>query len=222
MKINILSLFLPFFEVFFEQSIIKRAKDSGIIDVKLYNIRDYGLGPRAQVDDKPFGGGVGMLLRVEPIINCLESIDKTRLGKVIMLCPRGESFNQKMAKETAVEPAITLICGRYEGFDHRIEQFIDQKISIGPYVLNGGEVAAMALLEASLRLVPGVVGNAESTLDESHDGYLEYPQYTRPADFRGMKVPDVLINGDHKKIENWKQTHKEFKQTHKEFNVNGK
>jgi tRNA (guanine37-N1)-methyltransferase len=215
MKIDILTLFPQMFESPFAESIIKRAIKKGIIDLKIHNLRDFAVDDYGSVDDKPFGGDVGMLIRPEPIFNALEKIKKGTESKtkVILMSARGKRFDQKKAEELAKLDNLILIAGHYEGFDQRISDFmIDEEISIGDYVLTGGELPAMVITDAVARLVPGVLGKDESSQIESWseieiDGKkvrtIEYPQYTRPREFMGHKVPEVLLNGDPKKIKAW-------------------
>lgn len=217
MKIDVLTLFPKMFESPFEESIIKRAIKNKIIEIKIHNLRDWALDSYGSVDDKPFGGDVGMLIRPEPVFNALEKIKeenkdlKTR--KIILMSARGKKFDQEKAEELAKLDNLILIAGHYEGFDQRISDFmVDEELSIGDYVLTGGELPAMVIMDAVTRLVPGVLGKDESSKIESWseieiDGKkirtMEYPQYTRPQEFMGKKVPEVLISGDPKKIKTW-------------------
>ncbi|MDD2482903.1 MAG: tRNA (guanosine(37)-N1)-methyltransferase TrmD [Candidatus Shapirobacteria bacterium] len=215
MKIDIVTLFPKMFESPFAESIIKRAVKNKIIDLKIYNLRDWALDSYGSVDDKPFGGDVGMLIRPEPVFNALESIKKETAGKtkIIMMSARGKKFDQAKAEELAKLDNLILIAGHYEGFDQRISDFmVDEEISIGDYVLTGGELPAMVITDAVSRLVPGVLGKDESSQIESFSQRLiagqmvrtiEYPQYTRPREFMGHKVPEVLVGGDPKKIKEW-------------------
>ena len=185
-------------------SIVRRAIEDGLLEVDLIDLRDHGLGKHRQLDDTPFGGGPGMVMMIEPLASALEPLSATRR---ILFTPSGRPMSQATLDGWAALPEMTLVCGRYEGVDQRfVENFIDEEISLGDYVLAGGEVAAAAAVEGIARLIPGVVGNPESTDKESfRDGLLEEPVYTRPADYRGWKVPEVLLSGDHGKIENWRQ-----------------
>jgi tRNA (guanine37-N1)-methyltransferase len=207
---DILTLLPEFFDSPLRQSVIGRAIDAGIIGVNLRNIRDYSLDKHRSVDDSPYGGGAGMLMRVEPVVAAIEAArqDAADAGKsavVILLTPQGEQLTHKKAVELSGLDHLVLICGRYEGFDERIRGFVDMELSIGDYVLAGGEVAALTIIDAVGRLVPGVLGAADSTKHESFsDGLLEYPQYTRPVEFRGMKVPEVLTGGNHALIDKWR------------------
>jgi len=197
------------FESPFGDSIIERACGKGLLDIQVHDLRDYTLNKHRKVDDTPFGGGVGMVMNVEPIARALETIKKdVPKAKTILLSPGGSPFNQKKASELSSQENLILICGRYEGVDERIRlHFVDEEISIGDYILTGGEIPAMVLVEAVSRLIPGVLGDSESIVEESFsDGMLEYPQYTRPRDYKGFKVPDVLVSGDPKKIRAWQKT----------------
>ncbi len=214
MRIDILTLFPGMFQNFLSESIIKRAQGKGIADIRLYNIRDYSTDKHRKADDKPFGGGPGMVLLVEPIYNALKHIrrrDIPRLrsgqAKVVLMSPQGKKFDQNAAKRLAKLKRLVIICGHYEGVDERVrESLADEEISIGDYILTCGEVPAMVLVDAVVRLIPGVLGDKDSTASESfEENLLEYPQYTRPASFRGMRVPAVLLSGDHKKIAVWRR-----------------
>jgi tRNA (guanine37-N1)-methyltransferase len=204
MKINILSIFPSLFDSFMETGIIGRAKENGIISFNVVNIRDFSSDSYGTVDDTPYGGGAGMIMKVEPMVKALESLEER--GKTYLLSPRGKNFNQKMARKLAKEEILSFLCGRYKGVDERVKDFIDGEISIGDYVLSGGEVAAMVIVEAVVRLLPGAVGDVDSVNTDSFEkGLLDSPSYTRPRDFRGKKVPEVLLSGDHGKIECWRQ-----------------
>ena len=196
------------FESPFADSIIQRAWEEGLLDLRVHDLRDYSLNKHRKVDDTPFGGGVGMVMNVEPIARVIAAIKKeVPETRTILLSPGGRPFDQEKAWELSHLPSLTLICGRYEGIDERVRlHFVDEEISIGDYVLTGGEIPAMVLVEAISRLVPGVLGDPESVVEESFtDGLLEYPQYTRPRDYQGFKVPEILISGDHKKIRDWQK-----------------
>ena len=196
------------FESPFGDSIIQRAREEGLLDLRVHDLRDYSLNKHRKVDDTPFGGGVGMVMNVEPIARVIAAIKKeVPETRTILLSPGGRPFDQEKAWELSHLPSLTLICGRYEGVDERVRlHFVDEEISIGDYVLTGGEIPAMVLVEAISRLVPGVLGDPESVVEESFtDGLLEYPQYTRPRDYQGFKVPEILISGDHKKIRDWQK-----------------
>lgn len=220
MKITILTLFPEMFESPFNYSIIKRAKERMLASINFINIRDFGKGPHKIVDDRPYGGGAGMVLRVDVLEKALESAilqcrskNKCR-EKVILLDPQGKTFNQKIAQRLSKYDHLILICARYEGIDERIRKIVDEEISIGDYVLTGGELPAMVLTDAILRLVPKVLGKDASSKTESFqkikiDGknvaILEYPQYTRPQIYKNLRVPKILLSGDHKKIAGWRQ-----------------
>lgn len=216
MKIKILTLFPELFSPFLEWSMIKKARHLKALYVDVKNLRDWGLGERGTVDDTPYGGGPGMILRPEPIYNALEEI-KNRNSHIILLSPKGEKYNQKLAYSLSKKTDIILVCGHYEDVDQRVrEHMIDQEISIGDYILSGGEIPAMVITDSISRLLPGVLEKEEaagiesfspqlaSLRGEKNYSYLEYPQYTKPADFKGWKVPDVLLSGNHAKIQEWK------------------
>ena len=207
-RFDIVSIFPGMFESPFADSIIQRAWEEGLLDLRVHDLRDYSLNKHRKVDDTPFGGGVGMVMNVEPIARVIAAIKKeVPETRTILLSPGGRPFDQEKAWELSRLPSLTLICGRYEGIDERVRlHFVDEEISIGDYVLTGGEIPAMVLVEAISRLVPGVLGDPESVVEESFtDGLLEYPQYTRPRDYQGFKVPEILISGDHKKIRDWQK-----------------
>ncbi|MGE0003386.1 MAG: tRNA (guanosine(37)-N1)-methyltransferase TrmD [Candidatus Izemoplasmatales bacterium] len=207
MKITVLTLFPEMFSGIFNESILKRALQSDIIDVDFVNFRDYPIDKHGHVDDAPFGGGAGMLLAVEPIYRALQNIEVVEKAHKILLTPQGVPYQQSHAKELAQKEHLILICGHYEGFDERIRQLVDEELSIGDYVLTGGEIAAMAVIDSVTRLLPGALGKQESFEQDSfYEGLLEYPQYTRPQDFQGMKVPDVLLSGNHQEIEKWRKS----------------
>jgi tRNA (guanine37-N1)-methyltransferase len=205
MKIDVLTLFPGMFVGPLDESIVKRAREAGLLDLRIHNLRDYSHDRHKTVDDRPFGGGPGMLLKPEPIFEAVEQIarDGTR---VILLSPSGRVFNQAIARELALEPDLLLVSGHYEGFDERVrEQLADDELSIGDYVLTNGALPVMVVVDAVTRLLPGALGDEHSAQDESFShGLLEYPQYTRPAEFRGMKVPDVLLSGNHAQIARWR------------------
>lgn len=211
MKIIILTIFPALFDGFLNSSLIKKAQERSLLEVTLINIRDFSDPPHYQVDDIPYGGGAGMVMKPEPLMRAIEHA-KTLLpnAPVVLLTPAGELLHQKAALQLAQQDLI-LLCGRYEGIDQRvIDLAVDRQLSIGDYVIMGGEVAAMVIIEATVRLIPGVIGNADSLTRESftpqpeHSGMLEAPQYTRPAEFRGQAVPDVLLSGNHKMIDDWR------------------
>ena len=208
MKISILTIFPEFFDSFLATSIIGRAVEQGLIEIERINIRDYSPLKHKNTDDYPFGGGAGMVMLAEPIVAAMEACTgEGSNAKRIYLSPRGMPFTQATAEALAREPELVLLCGRYEGVDQRaIDLVIDEEISIGDYVLTGGEIAAMVLIDAVARLIPGVLGSEESSADESFSsGLLEYPQFTRPREFRGLGVPEVLMSGDHAKIDRWRR-----------------
>lgn len=206
MKIDILSLFPDFLNEFANWSIIGRAKEQNLVQINNINIRDFSNNKHKKVDDYPFGGGPGMVMKPEPIFEAINSVKGTN-SKVIYLSPQGKIFNQKIANDLAKVEHLILLCGHYEGIDNRIiENYIDEEISIGDFVLTGGELPAMVIVDAIVRLLPGVLSSEESFTDESHyDGLLEHPQYTRPRDFNQYSVPEVLLSGNHKEIESWRK-----------------
>ena len=205
MKIDVLTLFPAMFAGPLDESIVKRARAEGLLDLAVHNLRDYTHDRHRTVDDKPFGGGPGMLLKPEPIFEAVEKLsrEKTRL---ILLTPAGRKFNHSIARELARQEHLLLVCGSYEGFDERVrEALADDELSIGDYVLTNGALPAMVIIDAVTRLLPGALGDDQSAHDESFScGLLEYPQYTRPAEFRGMRVPEVLLSGNHAEIEKWR------------------
>ena len=205
MKIDVLTLFPAMFAGPLDESIVKRARAEGLLDLAIHNLRDYTHDRHRTVDDKPFGGGPGMLLKPEPIFEAVEKLsrEKTRL---ILLTPAGRKFNHAIARELARQEHLLLVCGSYEGFDERVrEALANDELSIGDYVLTNGALPAMVIIDAVTRLLPGALGDDQSSHDESFScGLLEYPQYTRPAEFRGMKVPEVLLSGNHAEIEKWR------------------
>ena len=208
LRFDIVSIFPGMFESPFGDSILQRAREEGLLDLRVHDLRDYSLNKHKKVDDAPFGGGVGMVMNVEPIARAITEVKKeVPETRTILLSPGGRPFNQKKAWELSRLPSLTLICGRYEGIDERVRQyFVDEEISIGDYVLTGGEIPAMVLVEAITRLLPGVLGDPESVVEESFaDDLLEYPQYTRPRDYEGLEVPEILVSGDHKKIRDWQR-----------------
>lgn len=205
MKISILTLFPEMFSIF-DHSIIGRARQNNIVDLDVFNIRDYTVNKHKKVDDYPYGGGAGMVMAPQPIVDCIRSVKEKRNGKVIFLGPRGKTFNQEMANELAKEESLIFLCGHYEGIDERAYKHIDMEISLGDFVLTGGEMAAIPVIDSVLRLIPGVLGKQESFMEESfYNGLLEYPQYTRPEVFEGDKVPDVLMSGHHENIRKWRR-----------------
>jgi tRNA (guanine37-N1)-methyltransferase len=209
MRIDILTLFPGMFSGPLGESIIRRAQDAGVLQIVVHNIRDWAEGKHRVCDDYPFGGGPGMVMKPEPLVAAIEGVTAMDPGRgpVILLTPQGQVLAQPLVRDLAREQRLTLVCGHYEGVDERVvEQAITHEISIGDYILSGGEPAAWVLLDAVARLVPGVVGSDESLVEESHSaGLLEYPQYTRPADFRGMRAPDILLSGHHAEIARWRR-----------------
>lgn len=209
MKIDILTLFPNMFHGVLNESILKRAQETSLVEINLINFREYSTNKHKKVDDYPYGGGAGMVLSPQPIFDAVEAIKKQSKTpmRVLLMTPQGERFTQEKAVELANEKHLVFICGHYEGFDERIrEQIVTDELSIGDYVLTGGELASMVMIDSIVRLIPGILGNEESFQQDSFsNSLLEYPQYTRPANFRGLKVPDVLLSGDHKKIEKWRR-----------------
>jgi tRNA (guanine37-N1)-methyltransferase len=214
LRIDILTLFPEMFDGFVSASIVGRAIDRGLVEVHVTNIRDFATDSYGSVDDAPFGGGPGMVLKCQTVFDAVESVrEQGEAGQVIMLTPQGRPFDQKTAAALAGEQRLILLAGHYEGFDERIRQHLaDAEVSVGDFVLSGGEVAAMAVTDAVVRLLPGALGKDESTHEESFsDGLLEYPQYTRPREYRGWSVPEILLNGDHAKIAAWRNEQAELR-----------
>lgn len=230
MKFDIITIFPSIFDSYFNESIIKRAQARGIVDVNIHNLRDWTTDKHKTVDDTPYGGGAGMVLKVEPILKAVENIKKyisnadreitksrkakTKRTRVILFSAKGKKYTQRDAKRLAKYENLIMICGRYEGVDERVAKYVaDEEISIGDYVLTGGEIPAMVVVDSVTRLIPEVLGNKESASEESHckEGYLEYPQYTKPDDFRGHKVPEVLLGGNHQLIRKWREEHSKKK-----------
>ena len=212
MRIDILTLFPQFFESPLQSAIFQRAKDKGLACFNIYNIRDYTHDKHHVVDDYPFGGGAGMLLKPEPVFEALEDVLKDRKPDeepipVILMTPQGKPFSQPLAYQLAERKRLVILCGHYEGVDERVrEHIVTEEVSIGDYVLSGGELPALAVADAVVRLLPGVLGSEESAAGDSHtDGLLEYPQYTRPAKFRGWSIPEILLSGNHAKIAAWRR-----------------
>jgi tRNA (guanine37-N1)-methyltransferase len=212
-RVDVVTLFPELFGPFWETSFVGRAREGGQLVSRTRSPRDFGLGKHRSVDDTPYGGGSGMVMRVDVLVAALESLDGDAPDGVrahrVLMTPQGVPFRQSKAIALAEKPALALICGRYEGFDERVRSFVDEEISLGDFVMTGGEVAAMAVIESVVRLLPGVLGNEGSTVEESHSpssgGLLEYPHFTRPAEFRGLGVPDVLKNGNHAAIAKWRE-----------------
>ncbi|WP_163536775.1 tRNA (guanosine(37)-N1)-methyltransferase TrmD [Gracilibacillus sp. YIM 98692] len=209
MRIDILSLFPEMFEGVFQSSILKKAYDANAFQYNFINFRDYTDNKHNKVDDYPYGGGAGMVLKPQPIFDAVDHVKKDTKTKprVVLMCPQGETFTQKKAEELATEDHLIFICGHYEGYDERIRtELVTDEVSIGDYVLTGGELGAMVVIDSVVRLLPGVLGNEKSAVQDSFStGLLEHPHYTRPADFRGLKVPDVLLSGNHAHIEEWRK-----------------
>lgn len=211
MRIDVLSLFPDMFNGILNESIIKKAIDKKLVEVNIINFRDYSKLSNKQVDDTIYGGGPGMLLRCEPIFDAIDDINKDKDAYIVLLSPEGKVYNETKAKEYSKIKHLIIICGHYEGFDERIKTLADEIISIGDYVLTGGEIPAMAIIDSTVRLLDGVI-NEESLKSESfEDGMLDYPMYTKPREYRGMSVPDVLVSGDHAKINAWREEMKEKK-----------
>lgn len=206
MKVDIITLFPEMFSGPFDNSIVKRSQNKGLVEVKIHSLRNWGEGTRKTVDDRPYSGGPGMILRIDIIDNALKEL-KTPDSKVILLDAGGKKFNQKMAQALSYEKHIILLCGHYEGIDYRVhEHLVDKIISIGDYILTGGEIPAMVVTDAVVRLIPGTIQKDNATVIESFSqNLLEYPQYTRPEEYKGWSVPKVLLEGDHKKIQEWQK-----------------
>ena len=214
MKIEILTLFPEMFESFLTTSILGRAIENNLVSINTHNIRDFAANKHRQADDYPYGGGAGMVMMPQPLSDCIKHVlssysekKEEEVPKVVYLSPQGRVLTQDLAKQLSKESALVLLCGHYEGIDQRvIDRYVDMEISIGDYVLTGGEIPAMVLIDCVTRLIPGVLGSSESILEESHsEGLLEYPQYTRPAVYDGDEVPQVLLSGNHKKIDEWRR-----------------
>jgi len=218
MRFDVLTLFPSMFDSYVGQSLLKKAIDGGLVSVATHDIRNWSRDKHHKVDDRPFGGGPGMVLRVEPVVECVEAVQKlAEPGHLVVLSPRGRTLNQQVVEELAGKSRLLLLCGRYEGFDQRVFDILQpDEISLGDYILNGGEVAAMAVIDAVIRLVPGVLGDDQSSQNDSFSEaggseigggerrLLEFAQYTRPREFRGYEVPEVLLNGNHQQIERWR------------------
>jgi len=212
MRVDVLTIFPSMFSPVLDESILKRAQKAGRVEIHVHDIRDYSLDKHHKVDDRPYGGGCGMVMSPQPIFSCVEAIlkktkTKSKKRSILLFSPKGKKFGQNYAKTLASKSHLILICGRYEGIDERVARYLaDEEVSIGDYVLTGGELPAMVLIDVVTRLLPGVLGNADSSRQESfEDNMLEYPQYTRPAVFKGKKVPAVLMTGDHGLIASWRQ-----------------
>jgi tRNA (guanine37-N1)-methyltransferase len=214
MRFDVLTLFPEIFQGYLTQSLLKLALDKGLVEIHLWNIRDWAKGKHKSVDDRPFGGGPGMVIMPEPVFDAVEAIRPMapEVGRLVLLTPAGTRLSQPLVKELAEDKRLLLLCGRYEGFDERIRLGLDPlEVSIGDFVCNGGEVPAMVVMDAVMRYVPGVLGDPQSVTEESHSesGRIEYPQYTRPRVFRGMEVPEILLSGNHPEIARWRQEQSE-------------
>lgn len=207
MKIDIITLFPEIFTQVLDHSMLHKAREVGAVQFRMINLRDFGVGPRQQVDDTPYGGGAGMLLKPEPVFGAVEFCKQSNPeAKIVIMTPRGKQFGQLDAKRLAKEQGLIILCGHYEGFDERILTLVDEEISMGDFVLTGGEIPAMAVVDSIVRLLPGVLGDQRSHEEESFSqGLLEYAHYTRPQEFRGMRVPDELLGGNHAKIHEWRR-----------------
>ena len=213
-RFDVLTLFPEIFQGYLTQSLLKLALDRGLVEIHLWNIRDWAKGKHKSVDDRPFGGGPGMVIMPEPVYDAVEAVRPLAAepGELILLTPAGQRLDQELVKELAGKRRLLLLCGRYEGFDERIREGLrPREVSIGDFVCNGGEVPAMVVIDTVVRYVPGVLGDPESLTEESHSeaGRLEYPQYTRPRVFRGMEVPEVLLSGDHGAVARWRREQSE-------------
>jgi tRNA (guanine37-N1)-methyltransferase len=222
-RFDVLTLFPDLFQGYFSQSLLKLAIQRGLVQIHLWNLRDWARDKHQKVDDRPFGGGPGMVLMPEPVVECVEAVRAKAEppGRVVMLTPAGRRLTQRVVEELAEYPRLLLLCGRYEGFDDRIRQVLDPlEISAGDFVCNGGEVPAMVVIDTVIRLIPGVLGDEASAADESHSapGRIEYPQFTRPRVFRGLAVPDVLLSGNHAAVARWReeQSRERSKRNHNE------
>ncbi len=205
MKISILTLFPEMFNIF-NHSIMGRSQEKGIINIETVNIRDFTLSKHKKVDDYPYGGGAGMVMSAQPVVDTIKAVKEYNKGKVIFLGPRGIPFNQQIAKDLSEEESLIFVCGHYEGIDERVYKYFDMEISLGDFVLTGGEMACIPVVDSICRLIPGVLGKEESFQEESfYHGLLEYPQYTRPEEFDGEKVPEILLSGHHENIRKWRR-----------------
>lgn len=211
MRFDVLTLFPQMFTGYLSQSLLNLAIENGLVDVQLHNIRDWAHDKHNSVDDRPFGGGAGMVLRTPPVVEAVEAVQAmtSPTGEVVLLTPQGRKLEQKLVEELAARQRLLLLCGRYEGFDQRVIDILQPtEVSVGDFILNGGEVAAMTVIDAVVRLVPGVLGDEDSNRYDSFssgDRLLEYAQYTRPREYRGLKVPEVLLSGDHQRIAQWRR-----------------
>ncbi|MCH2124289.1 MAG: tRNA (guanosine(37)-N1)-methyltransferase TrmD [Pirellulaceae bacterium] len=211
MRFDVLTLFPEMFPGYLSQSLLNKAIQRGLVDVQIHDIREWAKDKHHKVDDRPFGGGPGMVLKVEPVVECVEAVQQfdERKGKVILTTPQGKRFDQRTVEDLAQVERLILLCGRYEGFDQRVIDILQpDEISIGDYIVNGGEVAAMVVMDALVRMVPGVLGHVESNVDDSFstgNRMLEFSQYTRPREYRGFEVPEILLTGNHEQIQRWRQ-----------------
>lgn len=215
-RFDVLTLFPDLFHSYLTQSLLKHAVDAGLVRVHLWNIRDWSTDKHQKVDDRPFGGGPGMVLRPDYVVDCVEAVQAKAEspGRVVMLTPAGRRLTQQVVTELAALPRMLLLCGRYEGFDDRVRQVLDPlELSVGDFVCNGGEVPAMVVIDTVIRLVPGVLGDEQSAADDSHSvpGRLEFPQFTRPRVYRGLEVPEVLLGGNHREIAKWRDEQSRMK-----------
>ena len=221
MRFDVLTLFPQMFTGYLGQSLLNKAINRGLVQVEVHDIRRWADNKHHKVDDRPYGGGPGMVLRVEPVVECVEEIQQQepQPGRTILLTPQGRKLNQPLVEELAGAERLLLLCGRYEGFDHRVVEILKpDEISVGDYVLNGGEVAAMAIIDAVIRLVPGVLGDEQSSVEDSFsrgNRWLEFAQYTRPREYRGHKVPEILLTGDHEQIARWRREQSYLKTRHR-------
>lgn len=211
MRFDVLTLFPEIFSSYLGQSLLAKAIEGNLVQVRPHDMRNWANDKHNRVDDRPFGGGAGMVIRAEPVVECVEAVQREagQPGRLIMLTPQGRRLDQRLVEELSQEPRLLLLCGRYEGFDQRVSDLLQpEEVSIGDYVLNGGEVAAMAIIDAVIRLIPGVLGDETSSVDDSFSSgnrLLEFPQYTRPRVYRGLAAPDVLLSGDHAQIAAWRK-----------------
>ena len=225
MKFDIITIFPKIFDSYFGESILKRAQSAGIVEIKTHDLREYSTNKHRNVDDTPYGGGAGMVMQVEPIFNCVNAIkqqstdNKQQTTRVILFSAKGKRYTQEDARRLSQYDRLIMICGRYEGVDERVAEYVvDEELSVGDYVLTGGEIPAMVVVDSVARLLPGALGNEQSAITESHaeEGYLEYPQYTKPEEFQGWKVPEVLLSGNHAEIEKWRQQKAKRKEDNKQ------
>ncbi|MFA6272618.1 MAG: tRNA (guanosine(37)-N1)-methyltransferase TrmD [Patescibacteria group bacterium] len=221
MKFDILTIFPDIFDSYFNETILKRAQSKKLVSIGVHDIRKATQDKHNTVDDRPYGGGPGMVLKIDPIYKTLKKVRQKKNAKIILMDPAGKQFDHALAKKYATLNQLTFICGRYEGVDARVDKLIDEKVSIGPYVLSGGELASMVIIEAVARLIPGVLGHGESALNDTFSkgkDYVEFPQYTRPEKFKTWSVPKILLSGDHKKIAEWREGQVKKKQSNRKKN----